>query len=170
MAQNLEIIETERLLLRGINESDAELIVKWRSEPDVYKYFKAPHKITVDEHLYWYHNRYLSNENRFDWICIEKKSEQRIGVFGLYKEDYKSEVNYILAPEAQHKGYATEAIQKLIQYAADIWNSKKIIAEIHKDNKQSIILAERLGFVLIYSDDPFVIYEKEVNNIDTYKS
>ena len=46
MASNVETISTERLLLRGIDESDTAEIVKWRSNPEAYKYFKDPHEIT----------------------------------------------------------------------------------------------------------------------------
>jgi len=159
MAKNLEIIETERLLFRGINESDAEIIVKWRSAPDVYKYFKFPHKITIDEHLNWYFNKYLTNENRFDWICIEKNSGQRIGVFGLYKDNEKAEINYLLAPEAQHKGYATEAIMRLIQYSGEVWSIKSVIAEIHKNNRSSVSVVNRADFQFQKISGDFLVYE-----------
>lgn len=162
MARGLDKIETDRLILRGIDETDAEAIVVWRSVPDVYKYFKFPHKITIDEHLDWFHNRYLSNENRFDWICIEKESGQRIGVFGLVREDDKAEVNYLLSPDAQHKGYANEAIRGLIKYASETWNVRLVVAEIHEDNTPSISLVEKMGFTLMSCVKPFVVYGIEV--------
>ena len=127
MARGLDTIETARLLLRGIDESDAELIVQWRSVPEVYQFFKSSHKITLEEHFNWYQNSYLENSNRFDWICIEKESGNRIGVFGLYKKEKKAEINYLLAPEAQHKGYAAEAIKSLIDYASKMWDSEHTV-------------------------------------------
>lgn len=161
MAQNIEIIETERLLLRGIDVADAEQIVNWRSKPDVYMYFKSPHQITLDEHLNWYSTSYLSNANRFDWMCVEREKKDRIGVFGLYKDQESAEVNYLLDPRAQHKGYATEAIRALIEYAFEKWGSKRILAEIHKENKASIELVKRLGFRVVSQDNIFVVYGLE---------
>lgn len=158
MAQNIETIETKRLMFRGINETDAELIVDWRSKPDVYMYFKSPHQITLEEHLKWYNTNYLSNNNRFDWMCIEKESEKRVGVFGLYRDKESAEVNYLLAPEAQHKGYATEAIRSLIEYAFVKWNSKRVFAEIHKENKPSIELVKKMGLEIVSQDETFVVY------------
>ena len=158
MAQGLDTLETERLLFRGIDESDAELIVEWRSVPEVYRFFKSPHKITVDEHLNWYRNSYLKNAERFDWICIEKESNRRIGVFGLIREGDRAEVNYLLAPDVQHKGYASEAVRKMLEYAAGNWNCKQVDAEIHVDNKPSRALAEKLGFSVVSENGPFIIY------------
>jgi len=158
MARNLDKIQTERLTLRGINETDALEIVEWRSDPKVYKYFKFPHKITVKEHFYWYNNSYLYNENRFDWMCIEKTSGKKIGVFGLVRDENICEVNYLLAPDAQHKGYACESISSIIQYARDKWHTNQIIAEIHKDNTPSIALVKKLGFKLKSVNGDYVKY------------
>lgn len=162
MAQGFGDIYTERLMLRCINESDAETIVKWRSEPDVYKYFKNPHKITVEEHLNWYRNSYLSNPNRFDWMCFDKNTQNPIGVFGLVLENQVAEINYILSPIEQHKGYAKEAVKGVINYAVENFKVKHFIAEIHRDNEASIKFARNMSFVLDRETEEFVIYKLEV--------
>ena len=82
MAKNVAELESERLILRGITEDDAPEIVEWRSDPEAYKFFRSPHRITMDEHLAWFRNNYLSNDNRLDWMCFEKSSGSKIGVFG----------------------------------------------------------------------------------------
>lgn len=164
MAKRVETIKTNRLALRGIDITDADSIVNWRANPEVYKYFLSPHKITIDEHINWFLNRYLNNENRFDWICLNKEKEERIGVFGIIKGDESVELNYLLAPEAQHKGYATEAIRALIDYASKKWDIGKVVAEIHEDNRPSILLAERLGFKQASYKYPFYVYELMIEN------
>ncbi len=158
MARDLDIIQTGRLTLRGINETDAPEIVKWRSAPEVYRYFKNPHQISLEEHISWYNSSYLMNENRSDWMCIEKISGKKAGVFGLTRTDSEAEVNYLLAPDARHKGYASEAIRALLQYAHNEWNVRRISAEIHKENLPSLALVKRLGFELISAEGDFVIY------------
>ncbi len=162
MEKIIKTIETERLILRGIDESDAECIVKWRSVPEVFRYFLSPHQITLEEHMNWYQNRYLSNEKRFDWMCFEKQTGNRIGVFGLYKDDGAAEINYLLASEAQHKGYATEAVKELMRFASDEWGYKRFIAEIHEENEASVTLAEKLGFRVESCNPPFNVYQLEI--------
>ena len=158
MSKKTDLIKTERLVFRGIVESDANEIVSWRSKQEVYKYFKSPHMLTFEEHLNWYRNNYLTDENRYDWMCIEKNSGNKIGVFGLLKKDDVAEVNYLLIPEAQHKGYASEGLEALIQYAVDKWDVNSIIAEIHKENVESIALIKKLGFGLRTNYGNFVTY------------
>ena len=150
MARDLDIIQTERLILRGINETDAIKIVEWRSDPEVYRFFKSPHKITVREHVAWYNNSYLPNENRFDWMCIEQSSGKRIGVFGLVRDEDLCEVNYLLASEAQHKGFAAEAIKSLMDYAAKNCGIRHVVAEIHKNNQHTSIINQQLNYQYLF--------------------
>lgn len=164
MAKAIDTINTERLTLRGIDRSDAETIVKWRSDPDVFKYFRSVHKISLDEHLAWFDKSYCNNPDRFDWMCIDRSTSEKAGVFGLAREADYAEVNYILAPEAQHKGYATEAISAIIDYAHANWHMKKFIAEIHTENEPSIALAKRLGLSFEEKNEEFEIYSMELTD------
>ncbi len=163
MAKKVEELQTDRLILRGIREEDAPEIVKWRSDPEVYQYFKNPQKITIESHLNWFHTNYLQSENRFDWMCLEEETGKKVGVFGVVLSNEDVEINYLLASEAQHKGYAREAIGSLITYSHNLFDTKKVFAEIHKDNYPSIALVEKLGFVLTETEANFLIYSKEVS-------
>ena len=162
MEKQVEKIYTERLILRGIDETDTEEIVSWRSDPEVYKYFKRPHRITPEEHIHWYRNNYLCNPDRFDWMCIEKSSGNKIGVFGLAADGDNVEINYLLASEAQHKGYAYESVKRLIRYAKEKMNAKKIIALVNTENLPSAAVAEKAGMKPESRDEIFIRYVIEV--------
>ena len=161
MAKIVAELESERLILRGITEDDAPEIVEWRSDPEAYKFFRSPHRITMDEHLAWFRNNYLSNDNRFDWMCFEKSSGSKIGVFGIVIDGKNAEVNYLLAAFAKGKGYASEAVRRIIDYVRSEFHVKKFIAEIHKDNLPSVAFAERNGFTLESSSGDFLLYVSE---------
>ena len=158
MAIDVDTFETNRVVLRGLNETDTDDIVEWRSDYNVYRFFKYPHRLTAEEHLNWYHNNYLNNKDRYDWICIEKKSNEKIGVFGLIRSNDSVELNFLLKPEAQHKGYAVEIIERLIQYANSKWKSEHFVSVIHKDNAASINLIKRLHFEMESTEDDFEIW------------
>ncbi len=162
MTRETDTLYTSRLRFRKIEPEDAVVIVKWRSDPLVYQYFKNPHRICIEEHLKWYWECYLPNKDRIDWICIDYLSGTKIGVFGLIHDGDVAEVSYLLAPEAQHKGYATEGITRLIKYAKERWSVQHIVAEIHKENAPSIAVVKRLNFQLISEDDSFIVYGVDV--------
>ena len=159
MARDLEPIFTDRLIFRGITLQDADFIVESRSDPNVFCYCKNPHKISLEEHISWYNTSYISDSHRFDWICIEKNTNNRIGVFGLVIHENKAEINYLLSPKAQHKGYAFEGVSGLIEYAISRLSVNHFIAEIHFSNRPSISLIEKLGFNLVCKNGVFLVYE-----------
>ena len=153
--------ETDRLIFREINAGDAKDIVAFRSKPAVFRYFKNPHQITIEEHLNWYENRYLSDDDRIDFMCVEKESSNKVGVFGIVMKNGSAEVNYLLSDSAQHKGYASEAVNGLMEYAKKMFGIRIFTAEIHKDNLASINLAKRLGFVEHFEDGEFITFKLE---------
>lgn len=158
-------LETKRLLLNDIQESDTELIVKWRSDPNIYKYFCSPHPLVLEEHLSWYRESYIFNSNRFDFMASLKDNGTSIGVFGIkrIKEDINSaEVSYIVAPEMQGQGYALEAITRLHKYIKEEWHCTETVAVIHKDNLKSIKFAENLGYRCVEKKGTFLCLKREI--------
>lgn len=158
-----EQIKTKRLVLREITESDAEQIVAWRSNPSVYRFFLSPRKISVEEHLDWYMNRYMQDENRIDFIAVEEKGRIPIGVFGVKRADSLSaEVSYLLDEQFQGKGYAFEAVAALMEFAKKEWNCRFAVAEVHRDNAASVKLANKLGMSEYEEKEPFIEFRKEI--------
>jgi len=159
--------ESPRLILREIESEDAENIVAWRSRPEVYRFFRAPHAVTLQEHMAWYNTSYLKDDGRLEFMAIEKQTGKPVGVFGIRKlgdceGQEKAEVGYLLKAGAQGNGYAGEAVSLLIQLAKETWAVKKVVAEVHEDNEASIALVKRLQFVKTEKKGCFLVFEKEV--------
>ena len=151
------MILTERLLLREIAENDAELIVKWRSNPDEYQFFKNPHAIDLNDHLYWYNNIYSNNPNMINWIGFREKLP--VVIFGIRLVDsYEAEMSYLVDKEFRNKGLAKEAVNAIIQWTKEKFKLNIITAEIHYQNIASIGLIESLGFKVEDMQDLFIKY------------
>lgn len=153
--------------MRNIDVTDTDSIVLWRGNPDVYRFFVSAHAISKEEHLNWYYNRYLFDENRYDWMALDNLG-QPIGVFGISREHEDcdtAEISYILAPQSRGVGYATEAITALLDFLTRTWNVRFVIAEIHEENEPSKQLAQRLGMELFSKDRFFCIYRTELNSV-----
>ena len=155
-------MESERLFLTEITENDAEIIVKWRSDYETYRYFLSPHKLTLGEHLNWFNISYLKNDSRTDYIASLKSTGEKIGVFGIILSGDTVEVNYLLGKDFRGKGYAREAVELLIDFTKAKFGSKTAIAEVHRNNLPSIALAKRLGFKEAKQNGEILIFEKEI--------
>lgn len=149
-------IKTERLWLRQIDETDAEAIVRLRSEENVYKFFLNPVKITVDQHTMWYKDTYVHDDYRIDWIAVDDHNGSFIGVYGAKRVENVVEVSYITDPSHENQGYAAEAVKAIIEWSKKYWNIFVFVANVHCDNKESISFASKLGFSAIRKWGDFI--------------
>jgi len=159
-----ESFESERLLYRGINELDTECLVRWRSEPELIRFFRNPEPITLRSHLEWFSNSYMKNDFRFDFIIFEKSSERCIGTVGVSAIDLSAgacEISYMIAEfDFRRKGFAQEAVSAMMGKMIRE-NIRTFFAEIHKDNLASINMVRKLGFSFSSQCGDFIMFAIE---------
>lgn len=155
---------SERLYFRGINETDTDRLVAWRSAPEVIRYFKQPKPLTKENHEKWYENVYCQNLSRFDFIIMEKESKEAIGTVGVGCVNYEKrscEISCMIAEsDFQRKGYAVEAIAAMMKMMMkeDI---TCFFAEVHRENIASRKTIEKLKYVPYGEQLPFIIYFRQ---------
>ena len=161
MKQMPAIWETQDVILREIEMEDAECLVRWRSDPAVYQYFKSPRKITREEHILWYENRYRGDANRLDFI-VRSKDGQALGSVGVVwkPETATAEVSYLIDPEFRGQGWAKKALAALCGFARTQWAVRAFDAVVHKQNIPSQKFIEAQGFVQQEEDGEFWVYRK----------
>jgi RimJ/RimL family protein N-acetyltransferase len=141
--------ETERLVLRMYRLSDFEDHYKLSADPDVMRYLIGGQPLSRFEA--WRHMAYLVGHWEllgYGHYAVEEKASGRfIGRIGFTNpEGWPGfEIGWTLAPEFQGKGFATEGARFLLQYAFNEMDRDHVISVIHRDNKPSIRVAERLG-------------------------
>lgn len=83
------------------------------------------------------------------WLVINKEKNKIIGDIGFKGKPDKEntvEVGYGIIPSAQKKGFATEAVNEIINWAFSTGKVKRIIAECLIDNLASAKVLEKLHF------------------------
>ncbi|MCC3866750.1 GNAT family N-acetyltransferase [Terrisporobacter mayombei] len=161
------IIETERLLLRKIQQNDYNEMKSILQDEDLMllgwgkTYSDKEVKIWIDKITQQYEDFGYSY-----YIAIEKASNSVIGIMGILpitiKEVKYIEVAYILKKEYWNKGYATEGMKACVDYIFNVLNADKYIAQVIPENINSIKVAEKLGMKVI--DD----YMREHNGKDVF--
>lgn len=81
------------------------------------------------------------------WAVEEKSTNKLVGCIGLIKPEGwpELEVGYWLVPEAQGKGFASEAVIAARDYAFKQLGAETLVSYIDPANEPSKKLAERLG-------------------------
>ncbi|MDU1889413.1 MAG: GNAT family N-acetyltransferase [Dysgonomonas sp.] len=158
------ILETERLILRELEQSDFTDTCLLLQDPVVmYAYEGAFNKQEVQEWLDKQLKRY--HDDGFGlWGVVEKDSGELIGQCGITYQEYEGkqipEIGYLLRKEFWHKGYATEAAIACKEYAFKALNFNKIYSIIRDTNTASQRVAQRNGMI------PTATFIKHYRGID----
>lgn len=147
-------IQTERLLLLRLQNSDWEAISFLRSDPKVNEFVKRSSAETKEKALEFIKkiNTEFEKGNSFYWKITKINKETMIGSICLWnfsKDRKTAEVGYDLSPNQQGKGIMKEALNAIIQFAFLELNLELIEAYTHYKNENSKKLLERNGFTLI---------------------
>ena len=143
------ILETERLYLREMEQSDFDSLCKILKDPKtMYAY---EHGFSDEEVQNWLDKqRKRYREDGFGlWAVIEKASNQMIGQCGLTFQDFNGrevlEVGYLFQRAYWHKGFATEAAVACKEYAFEHLGAKEVYSIIRDSNIASQNVAIRNG-------------------------
>jgi ribosomal-protein-alanine N-acetyltransferase len=173
-------LETERLLLRPFEHTDAEAMFALDSNPNVHLYLGNNPLTSIDQcHAYIdsIQKQYRQNGiGRF--VAVLKDTGETIGWIGLklVTEEENGHVNfydigYRLREEFWGKGYASEAAQAWVDYAFNEMKIPTLYAMAHIDNDGSNRILQKLGMQQknIYGHSDLPCYWYELDNYNTIK-
>lgn len=114
-------VETDRLVLRPVEEGDACDMYAYYSDPEVLKYLTlSPHE-NVDQTLNAIRSYFLPYIKRCvpqTWVIVWKQQEKVIGNLNIHTiEDEIGEVGYLLHRDYWNKGIMREALAQLVDVA-----------------------------------------------------
>ena len=145
------ILESERLCFRKLTPEDAPEILVLRGNPETMKFIPRPLATNIEEaqaHIKIINDKIDENID-INWAVTEKGSDKCIGIMGFYRtqpEHYRTELGYMIAPEHWGKGYVTEAVKTLLNFAFNSLNLHSIEAVIDSRHKASERVLQKAGF------------------------
>jgi ribosomal-protein-alanine N-acetyltransferase len=145
------ILATERLTLRQLVSNDDQEIFSLRSDSEINKYLDRQISHTIDDARDFINkvNENIKKSDSLYWAITLGDKNILVGticLFGFSDENYKCEIGYELLTNFQGQGIMTEALEKVIDYAFNTINVKKIEASLHRANQSSIKLLEKFAF------------------------
>ncbi|HBL14831.1 MAG TPA: N-acetyltransferase [Cyanobacteria bacterium UBA11162] len=142
-------LETQRLLLKPILESDLEILHTILTNSYVRKYLCDDEIIPLERVKEMViENQKNFQEKRFGlWFIHTKREKEIIGVVGLWYffDEEQPQLLYALLPEATKKGYATEAATKILDYSFNELGYQYLLASCDQPNVESEKVAQIIG-------------------------
>lgn len=144
-------LTSERLYFRKLTNDDAPEVLKLRGNTETMKFIPRPLLTNIDEalaHIKMINDKIDENTD-INWAVTEKSSDKCIGIMGFYRtqpEHYRTELGYMIQPEHWGKGYVTEAVQTLLNFAFNSLNFHSVEAIIDARHIASERVLQKSGF------------------------
>ncbi len=147
----MNIIETERLILREFTLDDSAFMLNLLNQPSFIQFIGDRGVRTMDDARKMILTRYLEAYTRLGfgiYLTLLKEDQTPIGICGLIKRDELEDVDigYAFLPQYWSKGYAFESASAVLTYARNVLEIKRVLGITTMDNHSSIRVLEKLGF------------------------
>ena len=146
------LLETERIILRRWQDSDAEALFKYASDPDVGPRAGWPPHQSVEESLEIIRSVFGGETM---WAVILKETDEPIGCVGYLTPEMSNmpigehdcEVGYWMAKPYWNQGICSEAMSLVIDYCINEKGYNTLWGTHFIDNPASGRVMEKCGFV-----------------------
>jgi RimJ/RimL family protein N-acetyltransferase len=154
----MNIIQTNRLILREWKDKDLEAFARLNQDPKVLEFLSAP--LTFEESADWIKriNQHFK-EHGFGLWAATLTTGEFIGYIGLNVPAFAAhftpcvEIGWRLASAFWEKGYATEGAQAVLEYGFNQLGLKEIVSFTVPANTRSIRIMEKIGMKRDLSGD-----------------
>jgi [ribosomal protein S5]-alanine N-acetyltransferase len=142
-------LESERLILKNWELDEAPRFVELAKDSKlIFGDMPFPYLL---EHAQFWIKKVLTLEDKHYFAIHEKESSKIIGFcwITLYLDKNEGLVVYGLGEEWRGKGYATEAVKLMVNFAFNKLKLNKLIAETRGDNYGSHNVLKKSGFTVV---------------------
>jgi RimJ/RimL family protein N-acetyltransferase len=171
----MNILETDRLVLRQLTTGDAEFILDLLNQPSFLRNIGDRHVRNLQDAENYIRTGPMASyaQHGFGLFLVELKDDHSsIGICGLIKRETLQDIDlgFAYLPQYWSQGYAFEAASAVMSYGKDVIKLKRIVAVVSPKNERSIHLLEKIGLkferMMTWPDDSFELklYSKDVEN------
>ena len=147
-------LQTERLLLRDLRDTDLDALHHLRSNAEVNAFIGREMPVDLAETARFIADRRAEADNAhaYYWvIALHTHPDTLIGTvcfWNVEPEKARTEIGYQILPEYQRRGYMREALRAVLLFGFQSVGFNSVLAFVKKENLPSIQLLEQQEFVL----------------------
>jgi ribosomal-protein-alanine N-acetyltransferase len=146
-------LQSQRLKLRELAQTDADILYDMHSNYGIMKWYGTDHMTQREDALNLL-DKFAQLRKKpatgIRWGICTHESTTLLGTCGFQKwnrEWNSCIIRYDLKVDARGQGYMQEALRCAIVWAFANMKLNRIEAQIHPNNRASVLLVEKLGFV-----------------------
>jgi RimJ/RimL family protein N-acetyltransferase len=144
------MIEGKRVRIRALEKTDIDEIMKWVNDPEVTSTLVIRYPSSRYEEEKWIEKMLEATDARNKFFALETKDGIYLGGIGLHNINWESgnaEVGIVIGKkEYWSKGYGTDAMMTLLNFAFNQMNLHRIYLRVFDFNPRGIRSYEKCGF------------------------
>lgn len=166
----MELLENKHIRLRALEPEDLASLYRWENDTTLWTVGNtlAPYSRYVLKEYIIESHRDIYDLKQLRLIIEEKATENTLGMVDLFDFDphnRRAGIGVLLDPLYQRNGWATEALQLLIQYSFSFLKLHQLYVHIPVNNESSISLFERCGFITIGTLTDWIVSTDGYENV-----
>lgn len=134
----------EDVTLHPQGDEDVQFLQELINHPDVWPSLSHIDPVTEAEEREWIEDTDRDSVDLL--VCADGEPVGTIGLNQLNETWGLAELGYMIAPQAQGNGYATDAARRLARYGFEDRRLEKILANVYETNPASQRVLEKVGF------------------------
>jgi len=145
-------IETERLLLRRFESGDLDALHAMRSREETVRWlYEDPTTLEQDRarlERRMHNLRFALTGDALGFAAVLRDDGTLVGDLSLFlvsAEDHQGEIGFVVHPDHQGRGYATEAAGALLELAFGTLSLHRVVGRLEARNVASARVLEKLG-------------------------
>jgi RimJ/RimL family protein N-acetyltransferase len=147
----VQILETNRLILREVTLDDGQFIFDLLNTPKFKKYIGDRGVNSLEESREFIDTKYRQSyiDHGYGLYAIETKDDGKsVGVCGFVRRDTLPgpDIGFAFLPEFEGKGYGFESAKAVMDFGRDTLGFTNLFAITSQDNEVSGKLLAKLGF------------------------
>jgi RimJ/RimL family protein N-acetyltransferase len=146
----IEVMRTERLILRHLTEDDAPFVLELLNEPGFIGNIGDRGVRDLEDARRYVTEGPGASYRKYGyglWATVLRETGEVIGICGLVKRDglEDADVGYAFLERSWGKGYAREAAAATLAHAREVIGLTKVVAITTPSNLGSIAVLEKIG-------------------------
>ena len=147
--RDLPVINGERLSLRPITDADTDDVVRWRSDPEVRRFFLYRGPFTPEIHRAWLRDKVAAGKV-IQYVIVERDSGRNVGSVYFRDVDPDNESAeygiFIGEASARRRGIGTETAKLFTDFGLNVLHLHRISLKVLGGNEIARRSYEKAGF------------------------
>jgi diamine N-acetyltransferase len=170
----MQVLKNQIITLRALEPEDLDFLFSTENNSDFWEVSSTQTPFSK-----FILKKYLANAKQDIYearqlrlVITNTNTSEKVGFIDLFDfnpQHQRAGIGILILKEYQKKGFASEALKMITQYAFSTLNLHQVYANIPANNKKSLALFKKLKFIKIGTQKDWILSEGSFKDVHLYQ-